>query len=208
MKYYVGLIWRGEGAGYGVTVPDLPGFTAHVEEDDLGAAVDTAQRVLTDHIAAIVDSGRPLPEPRAPVELEKDAEAHAEMNEAEAFVMLRAILPAGRTMRINMTLDESTLALIDDEAAKRGLSRSAFIAEASRRFANDNASNRAVADSAVMAPAVNAGGGTLFERMSNIAREASAAGQLEVGYRLANDGRFVTAGGGRIASGETGKKKA
>ena len=134
--HYVGFLFSDdEGGGYGVTVPDIPGFTAHAETGGISAAVDTAQRVLTDHIAAMVDAGLEVPAARSPDELEKVKEIKSEWDQADAFVMLRAIYPAGRTLRVNVSMDENVLNLVDRAAGERKLTRSAFIAEASRRFA-------------------------------------------------------------------------
>ncbi|MEA3031033.1 MAG: hypothetical protein QOG13_2358 [Sphingomonadales bacterium] len=133
--HYVGFIFGDESGGYGVTVPDIPGFTAHVENGGISAAVETAQRVLTDHVAAMADAGLEIPAARSPDELEKLADVKAEWDEADAFVMLRVVYPAGRTLRINVTMDENVLDVVDAAARERGLTRSAFIAEASRRLA-------------------------------------------------------------------------
>jgi predicted RNase H-like HicB family nuclease len=134
--HYVAFIHGDEQIGYGITIPDLPGFTAHDESGSLDAAIATGRRVLADHIAALVDAGREIPAARSASELEKDEEAREEWDEAFAFVMLPVIYPAGRTLRVNVTLDEATLSLIDSAALDRSLSRSGFIAEAARRFAD------------------------------------------------------------------------
>ena len=42
------------------------------------------------------------------------------------------VLDAGRTVRANLTFDAGLLAAIDDEANRRGLTRSAFLASAAR----------------------------------------------------------------------------
>lgn len=133
--HYLALVHRDESGGYGFTVPDIPGFAAHAETDELGEALAVARRVLADHLAATADAGRELPRARPPGEVIADPEFRGDLDEALATTLLPAILPSGRTLRINVTMDENTLGLVDSAARDRGLTRSAFLAEAARRFA-------------------------------------------------------------------------
>jgi predicted RNase H-like HicB family nuclease len=139
VMHYLALVFRDDVQGYGFTVPDIPGFTAHAENAGLDAALAVARRTLADHLAALVDAGLPIPEARAPEDVIEDPEVQEDLGGAVASILLPAILPAGRTLRINITIDEATLALIDRAAADRNLTRSAFMAEASRRFADPSA---------------------------------------------------------------------
>ena len=50
----------------------------------------------------------------------------------ETAVMIQVVLDAGRTVRANLTFEAGLLAAIDAEAARRGLTRSAFLASAAR----------------------------------------------------------------------------
>ena len=77
----------------------------------------------------------PFRQARRPDEVLNDPDLIQDRELADFFTILPAIAPAGRTMRINVTIDEATLALADRAAGDRGLTRSAFIAEACRRFA-------------------------------------------------------------------------
>lgn len=132
--YYLALIFRDDG-GYGFTLPDVPGFTAHAPTDSLDEAVVAARGVLADHLAALVDAGLPVPDARPPEQVIADLDVQEELADAVATMLLPAVLPAGRTLRVNITLDENMLHLIDRAAGERKLTRSAFIAEAARRFA-------------------------------------------------------------------------
>ena len=136
--YYLALVHRdADAGGYGFTIPDIMGFTAHAETDSLDEAIAVARRVLADHIAALVDAKRPVPKARAAEVVLADPDAAEELGEAMATILLPAIHPAGRTVRINVSIDESTLALADSAAHDRNLTRSAFVAEACRRFASE-----------------------------------------------------------------------
>jgi predicted RNase H-like HicB family nuclease len=135
MAYYTALIF-GDAGGYGFTIPDIPGFTAHAETEDLEKAVAVARRVLAVHLAALIDHGGELPSARTLKKLKADRALKEDFEEADAVMLLPALLPAGRTRRVNVTLDENTLNLIDRSAADRKLTRSAFIAEAARQMAS------------------------------------------------------------------------
>lgn len=132
--YYLALIFRDD-EGYGFTVPDVPGFTAHAAKASLDEAVAVARGVLADHLASLVDAGLAVPDARAPEQVIADPDVREGLGDAVATMLLPAVLPAGRTLRINISIDENMLALIDRAAGERKLTRSAFIAEAARRFA-------------------------------------------------------------------------
>jgi predicted RNase H-like HicB family nuclease len=132
--HYLALIFRDD-EGYGFTLPDVPGFTAYAPTDSLDHAVAVARGVLADHLAALVDAGHPIPSARAPEQLIADPDLREDIGGAVATMLLPAVLPAGRTLRVNITIDENMLGLIDRAASERKLTRSAFIAEAARRFA-------------------------------------------------------------------------
>lgn len=132
--YYLALIFR-DNEGYGFTLPDVPGFTAYAPTDSLDEAVAVARGVLADHLAALVDAGLAVPEARPPEQVIADSDVQEGLGAAVATMLLPAVLPAGRTLRVNITIDENMLGLIDRAAGERKLTRSAFIAEAARRFA-------------------------------------------------------------------------
>jgi predicted RNase H-like HicB family nuclease len=134
MPYYAALMFAA-GDGYDFIAPDVPGFTAHAATEDLDRAAATARQVLTSHLSLLLDHGGELPKPRSLKALRSDPDFAEDFDEAEAVILLPALLPGGRTRRINISLDENTLDLIDRSAADRNLTRSAFIAEAARRMA-------------------------------------------------------------------------
>ena len=140
MKHYCAKVYVDD-SGIGFTIPDLPGFVAHVETDDFDIAVSEARMVLAGHVAALLDAGGELPEPRNEVQIlddevsENKAAAAADWAQCRRIVMLPALIPGGRTRRVNISIDEATLALIDRAAHERSLTRSALIAEAARKYA-------------------------------------------------------------------------
>jgi hypothetical protein len=120
--------------GYGFTAPDVEGFTAYADTADFSAAAAIARKELAAHLAALIDAGGDLPASRSLKELRSDPTLKEDFAEAETTLMLPAVLPAGRTLRVNLSFDENTLRLIDAAAGERSLTRSAFLAEAARRI--------------------------------------------------------------------------
>jgi predicted RNase H-like HicB family nuclease len=126
----VAIIHKETGSAYGVSFPDLPGCIA---------AGDTEQEALTNAAAAVAfhvehmrDHGdivplpRPLDQVRADPSFADDFAGHA------AVALVPYALP-GKTVRINITIDEHLLAAIDRAARERGSTRSGLLGEAARR---------------------------------------------------------------------------
>src|SRR5262245_58674222 len=124
---YVALIDGKKGA-YGVVVPDLPGCTSQ------GKTIDAAYRNAIEAIRLWVEDaladGEKIPQPRSMAEVVADRETRNERNAGAVLVMVPLVRDVGRPKKANVSLDEGTLAAIDDEARAHGLTRSAFIASA------------------------------------------------------------------------------
>lgn len=133
MTYYLAFVFTDAG-GYGFTTPDVDGFTAHAETEDFDEAVAVVRRVLANHLAALIDAGGTLPAARSLADLRADPSLAEDFTDAATTVMLPAIVPGGRTVRVNLSFDENTLRLVDSAAADRSLTRSAFLAEAARQM--------------------------------------------------------------------------
>lgn len=134
MTYYLAFV-HAESGGFGFTCPDVPGFAAYSGANSFDEAVSEARAVLAGHVAALLDAGGDLPEPRKLSVLRNDRDLAEDWNEAMTTVMLPALVPIGRTKRVNITIDEADLALIDRAARERGVTRSAFVTAAAREKA-------------------------------------------------------------------------
>lgn len=113
-------IFERAGDGYSVFFPDMPGCVsagATFEE----AAIN-AEEALSAHIVELAAGGDPIPAARAPDAIEHDPEVIE-----VARLLVKAELP-GRSVRINITLDEGLVAAID----KTAKNRSGFLAKAAR----------------------------------------------------------------------------
>ena len=130
MTRYVALV-DGEAGAYGVVVPDLPGCTSAGATTDevLRNAIEAVRLWAEDAIA----HDEELPAPRSVEALRADPEVVAALAEGAALAIVPLLIDAGsRPARANLSIDAGLLAAIDEAAAARGLTRSAFLAGAAR----------------------------------------------------------------------------
>lgn len=113
----------GKVGAYGVTVPDLPGCTSG------GATIDEAVRLWVEDARA---DGETVPQPRAAEAVRSDPDVAAALGEGAALAIVPLILDSGHAAKANLSLDAGLLAAINEAAAARGLTRSAFLASAAR----------------------------------------------------------------------------
>lgn len=128
MRYPV-VIHKDAETDYGVTVPDLPGcFSAGSNFDE---ALAQAVEAIECHIEGMLLDGEPVPLPK------RIEEHQANPNFAEgvwALVTVDISKLSGKSKRVNITLPERVLALMDDYAARHGETRSGLIAQATIEF--------------------------------------------------------------------------
>jgi predicted RNase H-like HicB family nuclease len=126
---YVALL-DGKSGAYGVVVPDLPGCTA------MGRTLNEAMRNAVAAVTAWAEDARAdherLPQPRTAEAVRADPDVAAALAEGAAIMIVPLILDSGRPTKANLSLDAGLLQAIDEAAAARGLTRSAFIASAAR----------------------------------------------------------------------------
>ena len=127
MAQYVGIL-DGGGKAWGVRIPDLPGCYGGGASPE--AAIADAMSAARDWIGHRETRGEAPPKARTLAQILKVEKIGAASN--EAAVIVPVVLDAGRTVRANLTFDAGLLEAIDAEAARRGLTRSAFLASAAR----------------------------------------------------------------------------
>lgn len=126
MKHFVGIVHQDPGSAYGIQFPDVPGcFSAADSLDDLPAQA-------RDALALWFEDAAPV-EPRGLAELRKDPEVREAMGNDGFFLAIPLVRLSGRTVKANLTMDAGLLQAIDATARARGMTRSAFIADAARR---------------------------------------------------------------------------
>ena len=126
MAYYVGIL-DGSRKAWGVRVPDLPGVHGGGKspEDAIADAVSAAREWATQQVKRGASIGRP----RTVQEIKADPSAELDAA-TESLVMIPLVVDSGRPVKANVSLDAGQLEAIDAEAARRGLTRSAFLASA------------------------------------------------------------------------------
>ena len=126
MANYIATVHKETGSDFGVSFPDFPGcITAGGTIDE---AREMAQEALELHIRGVLEDGEQLPLPS------KLEEIMADPDYSDATVYLVVTVPDAkpRTVRVNITLAETTLRQIDAAAKKRGMSRSSFLVHAAQ----------------------------------------------------------------------------
>jgi len=129
MPRYAALIDGKKGA-YGVVIPDLPGCTA------MGRTVDEALRNGASAAVAWATvakaDGVKIAAPRPIEAVRRDPEVVEALAEGAALAVVPLVLDTGRPAKANLSLDAGLLAALDEAAAAKGLTRSAFVASAVR----------------------------------------------------------------------------
>ena len=123
MADYIAYLHKDSGSDYGVSFPDFPG--AITAGRTLDEAKDLAREVLNLHIRGMLQDGEAIPQPSTLEDLAQDPVLQG----AVAFLVSNDI--PGRTVRFNVTAQEAQLRAIDNEARAAGLSRSAYMVQAS-----------------------------------------------------------------------------
>jgi len=124
MRYPV-VIHKEPHSDYGVTVPDLPGcFSAG---ETLDEALTQVVEAIECHLEGLLADGEPIPPPQ---EIEFHQGNPDYQGGIWALVAIDISRLSGKTRRVNITLPERVLSLIDSYAAGRGDSRSGLITQA------------------------------------------------------------------------------
>jgi predicted RNase H-like HicB family nuclease len=127
---YVAVVEKETDSAFGVWFPDVEGcFSAG---ETLEEAVANAAAALRQHTEALESAGRLLPAPRKMDDVLRDKDVKASLKRGAVLFAVPLLADAGRTVRINISLDKSLVDQIDMAASARGLTRSAFIAQAAR----------------------------------------------------------------------------
>ncbi len=126
MATYFAIVEQDEGSAFGVSFPDIPGcFSASDSADDvLPNAVQALELHLEDEIA---------PKSRDLSDIKADPEVREALEAGAYLLAVPLIKSERRAVRINVSLDVGTVNAIDGAARIRGLTRSAFIAEAAMK---------------------------------------------------------------------------
>ena len=130
MRQYIGLIHKEAASDYGVSFPDLPGCVTAGKS--LEEARVMAQEALTLHVAGMIEDSEAIPAPSSLDEIMADPE-----NEGSIAVLALAPAVAPKAVRVNVTLPDDLLGMVDRYAEAHGMSRSGFLAQAAKRAMED-----------------------------------------------------------------------
>jgi predicted RNase H-like HicB family nuclease len=127
MTTYIALLRKEKDSDFGVDFPDFPGCITAGKT--LEEAHKKASEALRFHIKGMIEDGTPLPEPGSLDDIVADPTT-------AGAVPFLVTVPDTKTKRVNITLPERELAVIDDYVRRRKTSRSAFLLEAAKRVMN------------------------------------------------------------------------
>lgn len=128
MRYPV-VIHKDPDSDYGVTVPDLPGCFSAGETSD--AALHEVGEAIECHVEGLLMDGEPIPTPRT-IEYHRGNPNY--QDGVWALVEVDVTKLAGKTKRVNITLPERVLNLMDKYASEHGETRSGLITQATIEY--------------------------------------------------------------------------
>ena len=126
MRPYIALIHKDADSDYGVSFPDLPGCVTAGSTLDEARAM--AAEALALHLEGIVADGDAVPEASSLEDVMSDAD-----NRDGVVILVDPPKTAAKSVRLNITLADDLVELIDRHAEAHGLTRSGFLARAARR---------------------------------------------------------------------------
>jgi predicted RNase H-like HicB family nuclease len=127
MHAYPAILYAKDG-GFAVAVPDLPGCKASGK--NMQDAVRNAFAAVARHLEMLSEKNAEIPQPRS----FDDA-----IRESYPSLVARLLIPAdivGRVVRLNISMDESIVAVADRRSTQLGMTRSGYIAHLIRTDAS------------------------------------------------------------------------
>ena len=132
---FVAFLHSGDKSGFGISFPDFPGCISF--GDTVDDAIRHGSQALAFHVEGMFEDGEfapdeSTPDPRSLEAIRNDPEL-AEWRRGADIVFVPLFQNRGWSQRVNISLDRGLLEAIDDEARRRGMTRSAFLTSAARR---------------------------------------------------------------------------
>ena len=125
MTHYIALIHKDAHSDYGVSFPDFPGCIS--AGSTLDEARDMGAEALAFHIEGMVEDGLTIPDP-------SDLEAvMSDPDNRDGVAILIKAEVSTKAVRVNITIPQDALNLIDAYAEAHGYTRSGFLVKAARQ---------------------------------------------------------------------------
>jgi predicted RNase H-like HicB family nuclease len=129
---YIAILHQEGDSDFGVSFPDFPGCVT--AGTTLNEAKNLAKEALVEHIQILREMDEPIPVPSS-LDSIKQKREH---KDGLAFLVE---IPSQKAVRVNVTIPEDTLVLVDRRAEKMKMSRSAFLVYAAIQY-KENARKR------------------------------------------------------------------
>lgn len=130
MASYIALLRKEAKSDYGVNFPDFPGcITAG---STLEEARILAKEALDAHVALMLEDGDPLPEPSTLDQVASDADNR------DALPFLVDLSPPAKVVRINITVPQQDLDIIDAAARSAHQPRSTYLVRSALERAQES----------------------------------------------------------------------
>ena len=127
------VIHKERKSDYGVIVPDLPGcFSAGTTLDE---AIENTHEAIECHLEGLLLDGEAIPKRRSLELLQKNSDYAGGV-----WVVVDVDISklSGKVTRVNITLPERVLAVIDEAARREGDSRSGLLARAALEYVENH----------------------------------------------------------------------
>jgi len=125
MTHYIALIHKDADSDYGVSFPDFPGCIS--AGSTLDEARDMGAEALAFHIEGMVEDGLTIPDPSDLEAVMSDPD-----NRDGVAILIKAEVNT-KAVRVNITIPQDALNLIDAYAEAHGYTRSGFLVKAARQ---------------------------------------------------------------------------
>jgi predicted RNase H-like HicB family nuclease len=132
-RSYIAIIHKEKQSDYGVSFPDFPGCISSGKT--LEEAKRMAEEVLNFHVQGMIDDSEEVPLPSELDDIKFDKKFQKDIY---ALLVVDAKISKPKVVRVNVTIDEELLDDIDNFAAIKGVTRSAFLSNIARRELNEN----------------------------------------------------------------------
>jgi len=131
MTQYIALLHKNSNKGYGVSFPDFPGCVS--ASKSIEDALREAAEALALHVDGMREDGEKIPKPRTAEAIRAAKQEWVQMKDA-IVATVSLLPPQGKSLRVQVTMDERLLARIDAVTKNR----SAFLAQAALKVLENN----------------------------------------------------------------------